>query len=37
MRRRELRADDGNGVGVATALVRPGSAEFFLGLPVSAV
>ncbi|MGP4090868.1 GntR family transcriptional regulator [Streptomyces sp. KR55] len=34
MRRRELRADDGSAVEVVTTLVRPGTAEFFLELPV---
>jgi DNA-binding GntR family transcriptional regulator len=37
MRRRELRTDDGNTVEVVTTLVRPGTAEFFLELPVPAV
>jgi DNA-binding GntR family transcriptional regulator len=37
MRRRELRADDGRTVEVVTTLVRPGTAEFFLELPVSAM
>ncbi|RSO05664.1 GntR family transcriptional regulator [Streptomyces sp. WAC 06783] len=36
MRRRELRSDDGGTVEVATTIVRPGSTEFFLELPVSA-
>ncbi len=36
MRRRELRADDGRTVEVVTVIVRPGSAEFFLELPVTA-
>ncbi|MFC4502456.1 MULTISPECIES: GntR family transcriptional regulator [Streptomyces] len=36
MRRRELRADDGSTVEVVTTLVRPGTAEFFLELPVPA-
>lgn len=34
MRRRELCADDGSTVEVVTTLVRPGTAEFFLELPV---
>ncbi|MET8828155.1 GntR family transcriptional regulator [Streptomyces sp. NPDC004610] len=35
MRRRELRADgDGGAVEVVTTLVRPGTAEFFVELPV---
>ncbi|MFF5187411.1 GntR family transcriptional regulator [Streptomyces sp. NPDC000345] len=34
MRRRELRAEDGSTVEVVTTLVRPGTAEFFLELPV---
>ncbi|MEI5519556.1 GntR family transcriptional regulator [Streptomyces brasiliscabiei] len=33
-RRRELRAADGSVVEVVTTLVRPGTAEFFLELPV---
>jgi DNA-binding GntR family transcriptional regulator len=37
MRRRELRADDGRTVEVVTTLVRPGTAEFFLELPVPAM
>ncbi|MFI7498539.1 GntR family transcriptional regulator [Streptomyces sp. NPDC049687] len=37
MRRRELRADDGSTVEVVTTLVRPGTAEFFLELPVPAM
>ncbi|GAB3006399.1 GntR family transcriptional regulator IolR [Streptomyces pseudoechinosporeus] len=37
MRRRELRADDGSTVEVVTTLVRPGTAEFFLELPVPAI
>jgi DNA-binding GntR family transcriptional regulator len=37
MRRRELRTDDGGTVEVVTTLVRPGTAEFFLELPVSAM
>jgi DNA-binding GntR family transcriptional regulator len=37
MRRRELLADDGSTVEVVTAIVRPGSAEFFLEFPVTAV
>jgi len=37
MRRRELRIDDGSTVEVVTTLVRPGSAEFFLELPVPAM
>jgi DNA-binding GntR family transcriptional regulator len=37
MRRRELRADDGSTVEVVTTLVRPGTAEFFLELPVPAL
>ncbi|MFD9133251.1 GntR family transcriptional regulator [Streptomyces bottropensis] len=37
MRRRELRTDDGSTVEVVTALVRPGTAEFFLELPVPAM
>ncbi|MET9441049.1 GntR family transcriptional regulator [Streptomyces sp. NPDC006610] len=36
-RRRELRADDGTTVEVVTTLVRPGTAEFFLELPVPPV
>ncbi|MEU6223427.1 GntR family transcriptional regulator [Streptomyces sp. NPDC047042] len=36
MRRRELRAD-GSAVEVVTTLVRPGTAEFFLELPVPAM
>ncbi|MFD8819442.1 hypothetical protein ACFV23_50225, partial [Streptomyces sp. NPDC059627] len=36
-RRRELRADDGSTVEVVTTLVRPGTAEFFLELPVPAM
>lgn len=36
MRRRELRTDDGSTVEVVTTLVRPGTAEFFLELPVPA-
>ncbi|MDL5199048.1 GntR family transcriptional regulator [Streptomyces sp. ALI-76-A] len=36
MRRRELRADDGSTVEVVTTVVRPGTAEFFLELPVPA-
>ncbi|MEU1180878.1 GntR family transcriptional regulator [Streptomyces sp. NPDC005820] len=34
MRRRELRAEDGTALEVVTTLVRPGTAEFFLELPV---
>ncbi|WP_367318758.1 GntR family transcriptional regulator [Streptomyces sp. HUAS ZL42] len=34
MRRRELRAADGSTVEVVTTLVRPGTAEFFLEVPV---
>ncbi|MEH0654565.1 GntR family transcriptional regulator [Streptomyces scabiei] len=34
MRRRELRTDDGGTVEVVTTVVRPGTAEFFLELPV---
>lgn len=37
MRRRELSADDGSTVEVVTTLVRPGTAEFFLELPVPAM
>jgi DNA-binding GntR family transcriptional regulator len=37
MRRRELRADDGSTVEVVTTVVRPGTAEFFLELPVPAM
>ena len=37
MRRRELRTDDGSTVEVVTTVVRPGTAEFFLELPVPAV
>ncbi|MEH0638325.1 GntR family transcriptional regulator [Streptomyces bottropensis] len=37
MRRRELRTDDGSTVEVVTTLVRPGTAEFFLELPVPAM
>ncbi|WP_409467213.1 GntR family transcriptional regulator [Streptomyces sp. HC307] len=37
MRRRELRADDGSTVEVVTTIVRPGTAEFFLELPVPAI
>jgi DNA-binding GntR family transcriptional regulator len=37
MRRRELRTDDGSIVEVVTTLVRPGTAEFFLELPVPAM
>ncbi|WP_286247115.1 GntR family transcriptional regulator [Streptomyces graminofaciens] len=37
MRRRELRADDGSTIEVVTTLVRPGTAEFFLELPVPAM
>lgn len=37
MRRRELRADDGSTVEVVTTLVRPGTAEFFLELPVPVI
>lgn len=37
MRRRELRADDGSTVEVVTTVVRPGTAEFFLELPVPVV
>src|SRR3954471_19978125 len=37
LRRRELRADDGSTVEVVTTLVRPGTADFFLELPVPAV
>jgi DNA-binding GntR family transcriptional regulator len=37
MRRRELRADDKSTVEVVTTVVRPGTAEFFLELPVPAV
>ncbi|MFD7409549.1 GntR family transcriptional regulator [Streptomyces sp. NPDC059866] len=37
MRRRELRADDGSTVEVVTTIVRPGTAEFFLELPVPAM
>ncbi|GAA3811044.1 GntR family transcriptional regulator [Streptomyces phyllanthi] len=37
MRRRELRADDGTTIEVVTTLVRPGTAEFFLELPVPAM
>ena len=37
MRRRELRAADGTVVEVVTTLVRPGTAEFFVELPASAV
>ncbi|WP_254885365.1 GntR family transcriptional regulator [Streptomyces sp. NA02950] len=37
MRRRELRATDGSTVEVVTTLVRPGTAEFFLELPVPAM
>lgn len=37
MRRRELCADDGSTVEVVTTLVRPGTAEFFLELPVPAI
>lgn len=36
MRRRELRTDDGSTVEVVTTLVRPGTAEFFLEVPVPA-
>jgi DNA-binding GntR family transcriptional regulator len=36
-RRRELRVTDGSVVEVVTALVRPGTAEFFVELPASAV
>ena len=36
-RRRELRVTDGTVVEVVTALVRPGTAEFFVELPASAV
>lgn len=36
-RRRQLRADDGTTVEVVTTLVRPGTAEFFLELPVPPV
>ncbi|MDX3244332.1 GntR family transcriptional regulator [Streptomyces sp. ME18-1-4] len=37
MRRRELRADDGSTVEVVTTVVRPGTSEFFLELPVPAM
>ena len=37
MRRRELRTEDASTVEVVTTLVRPGTAEFFLELPVPAV
>lgn len=37
MRRRELRAEDATTVEVVTTLVRPGTAEFFLELPVPAM
>ncbi|MEV1066878.1 GntR family transcriptional regulator [Streptomyces sp. NPDC050263] len=37
MRRRELRAGDGSAVEVVTTVVRPGTAEFFLELPVPAM
>ncbi|MGW0708353.1 GntR family transcriptional regulator [Streptomyces sp. NPDC002643] len=37
MRRRELRAADATTVEVVTTLVRPGTAEFFLELPVPAM
>lgn len=36
VRRRELRTDDGTTVEVVTTTVRPGSAQFFLELPVPA-
>ncbi|MFE6282179.1 GntR family transcriptional regulator [Streptomyces sp. NPDC057877] len=35
LRRRELRVGDGSTVEAVTTLVRPGTAEFFLELPVS--
>ena len=37
MRRRELRVTDGSVVEMVTTLVRPGTAEFFVELPASAV
>ncbi|MFF7392151.1 GntR family transcriptional regulator [Streptomyces scabiei] len=37
MRRRELRAEDATTVEVVTTLVRPGTAEFFLELPIPAM
>jgi DNA-binding GntR family transcriptional regulator len=37
MRRRESRADDGSGVELVTTVVRPGSAQFFVEVPFSAM